>query len=175
MAKLEKRLEVYRSKLVRVKQRSKQHVMVEEKRVEMNYDESLLSELNKLRDELKEGKQLMQCLQDELDQSEARVVELQRDSTPTRKDGNTFAYWVREFKSYYLQDQGMTEGNTSEALGKGYKALTGNLQDTTSFGRRNETLVRQQVKQAISGEEHTSQKPAIILSRWTFRHRTINT
>ena len=46
VAKLEKRLEVYRSKLVTVKQRSKQHVMVEEKRVEMNYDESLLSELN---------------------------------------------------------------------------------------------------------------------------------
>ena len=34
--------------------------MVEEKRIEMNYDESLLSELNKLRDELKEGKQSMQ-------------------------------------------------------------------------------------------------------------------
>ena len=83
MAKLEKRLEVYRSKLVRVKQRSKQ----QEKRVEINYDESLLSELNKLRDELKEGKQSMQCLQHELDQSEARVVKLQRDVTPTRKDG----------------------------------------------------------------------------------------
>ena len=95
--------------------------MVEEKRVEMNYDESLLSELNKLRDELREGKQSMQCLQDEVDQSEARVVELQRDPTPTRKDGKTFAYWVRE-AGYYLQVQGMTEGKTSEALRKVYKA-----------------------------------------------------
>ena len=120
MAKLEKRLEVYKSKLVRAKQRSKQHVMVEEKRVEMNYDESLLSELNKLRDELREGKQLMQSLQDELDQSEARVVELQRDATPTRKYGKTFAYWVRE-ASYYLQDQCMAEGKTSEALREEYK------------------------------------------------------
>ena len=97
---------------------------MEEKRVEMNYDESLLSELNKLRDELREGKQSMQCLQDELEQSEARIVELQRDSTPTRKDGKTFAYWVRE-ASYYLQEQGMAEGKTSEALRKVYKALTG--------------------------------------------------
>ena len=88
--------------------------MVEEKRVEMNYDESLRSELNKLRDELREGKQSMQGLQDELDQSESRVVE------PTRKDGKTFAYWVRE-ASYYLQDQGMAEGNTSEALRKVYR------------------------------------------------------
>ena len=74
---------------------------------------------------MREGKQSMQCLQDEVDQSEARVVELQRDPTPTRKDGKTFAYWVRE-ASYYLQDQGMAlaVGKTSEALRKVYKALT---------------------------------------------------
>ena len=163
VAKLEKRLGVYRSKLVRVK--SKQHVKVEEKRVEMNYDESLLSELNKLRDELREGKQSIQCLQDELDQSEARVVELRKDATPTRKDGKTFAYWVRE-ASYYLQDQGMAEAKTSEALRKVYTALTGKelLGELPSsktqhrFGAEMKTLARQQVKEALSTEENTSLK-----------------
>ena len=87
----------------------------------------------------------MQCLQEELKQTEARVVELQRDATPTRKYGKTFAYWVID-TSHYLQDQGMAEEKTSETLRKVYKALTDKgtsrraaiLQETTSFWSRNE-------------------------------------
>ena len=154
----------------------------------------------------------MQCLQDEVDQSEATVVELQRDATPTRKDGNSFAYWVREasyylqdqgmaegktsealrveYKSYYLQEQTMAKGKTSEALRKVNKALTGKellgelppSETQHRFGAEMKTLARQQVKEALSKEENTSLKydgttkaGAIILSRWKFRPKSINT
>ena len=77
----------------------------------------------------------------------------------------------------------LTERKTSEAPRKVYKVLTGKelLGELPSsktqhrFGAEMKKLARQQVKDAISKEENTSQKPAVILPRWTFRHRTINT
>ena len=60
----------------------------------------------------------------------------------------------------------MTEGKTSEALRKVYKALTGNelLGELPSsktqhrFGAETKTLARQQVKEALSKKENTSLK-----------------